>query len=321
LAKRFILLLIPIVDLVGAPFVALSASLLAAMRRIGIEHFRVGRRILDSIGVIPIRDHYYEPFISVKHLHRDLSQERELPGIDLNESGQLAFMQRLCYREELIHLMQPNSVEAGVRFAYGNQAFESGDAEYWYSLIRAVKPKHIIEIGGGNSTLLGIEAIKKNRESEPGYKCRHVCVEPYENPWLEQAGLEVVRSRVELLPLNFFSQLRSNDILFIDSSHVIRAQGDVLFEILQVLPQLPSKVIVHFHDIFTPRDYPEEWITKLVRLWNEQYLLEAFLTENKQWRVLGALNYLHHRHYSELLQVCPFLVEDREPGSFYIQKN
>jgi len=57
-----------------------------------------------------------------------------------------------------------------------------------------------------------------------------------------------------------------------------------------------------------------------VRFWNEQYLLEAFLTHNDSWKVIGSLNYLHHNHYEKLKKACPFLTQDREPGSFYLQK-
>jgi hypothetical protein len=318
LAKRIILALAPVIDLLFAPLVALAGCMFAGMRRTGVEHFRLSRRILAAVGVFPVRDHYYEPLVNPKHLHRDLSEERELPGLCLNESGQLEFLKKLCYRGELNELMGRDGSGAG--FSLGNQAFESGDAEYWYSLVRAVKPGRIIEIGSGNSTLIAIAAIRKNREEQPGYACRHICIEPYEAPWLERAGPEIMRSRVELLPTSFFSQLEANDILFVDSSHVILPQGDVLFECLQVFPSLRSKVIVHVHDIFTPRDYPEDWIRNRVRLWNEQYLLEAFLTENREWKVLGALNFLHHHHYDELARICPFLTKDREPGSFYIQR-
>jgi len=54
--------------------------------------------------------------------------------------------------------------------------------------------------------------------------------------------------------------------------------------------------------------------------WNEQYLLEAFLTQNSSWNIIGSLNYLHHNHYQELKGVCPYLTPEREPGSFYFQK-
>jgi len=64
----------------------------------------------------------------------------------------------------------------------------------------------------------------------------------------------------------------------------------------------------------------KEWVIDEVLFWNEQYLLEAFLTCNRDWKIIGALNYLHHNHYQHLKAVCPFLTQDKEPGSFYIQK-
>ena len=108
--------------------------------------------------------------------------------------------------------------------------------------------------------------------------------------------------------------------MFIDSSHIIRPQGDVLFEYLQILPLLNKGVYVHIHDIFSPKDYPKEWVLDQVKLWNEQYLLEAFLSNNDSWEVIGSLNLLHSTHFEKLKIVCPFLTRDRDPGSFYIKK-
>ena len=76
---------------------------------------------------------------------------------------------------------------------------------------------------------MAISAIKKNREEAPGYECRHVCIEPYEMPWLESTGVQVLRRKIEDVDREFFSELSGGDILFIDSSHIIRPQGDVLF--------------------------------------------------------------------------------------------
>lgn len=317
LVRKGVWKLLPVLDLLLLPLVALGGCVMAGMRRLGFDHFRLARKALYWVGVFPIRDHYYEPLVNPKHLRYSLSLERALPGVDLNEQGQLQFLERLRYGTELRELLD-SPTENGFRF--GNAAFEAGDAEYWYNLVRAVKPRTIVEIGSGNSTLLAIEAIRKNRQEDSAYRCRHVCIEPFEAPWLERAGPEIIRSKVELLNADLFLQLDANDILFIDSSHIIRPQGDLLFEVLEVLPRLRSKVIVHFHDIFTPRDYPETWIREQVRLWNEQYLLEAFLTENKEWKVLGALNFLWHHHPERLRRVCPFLADGSEPGSFYIQK-
>ena len=140
---------------------------------------------------------------------------------------------------------------------------------------------------------MAIRAISVNNLEDPAYQCRHVCIEPYEMSWLETSGVSVLRQRVEDVNVGFFSELEEDDILFIDSSHVIRPQGDVLFEYLELLPALNTGVIVHVHDIFSPRDQPKQWLEDDVRFWNEQYLLEAFLTDNTRWRIIGALSYLH----------------------------
>ena len=167
---------------------------------------------------------------------------------------------------------------------------------------------------------MAIKAIEKNIQENPAYQCKHICIEPYEMPWLEKTSATVIRKKIEELDKSFFAELDENDILFIDSSHVIRPQGDVLFEYLELLPSLRKGVIVHVHDIFSPKDYPAEWIRKEVKFWNEQYLLEAFLTLNSSWKIIGALNYLHYNHYDKLKAKCPFLTPNQNPGSFYIQK-
>ena len=165
-----------------------------------------------------------------------------------------------------------------------------------------------------------MNALTQNQVDDPSYKCEHICIEPYEMPWLEESGVSVVRRKVEDVELSFFSKLEENDILFIDSSHIIRPEGDVLFEYLELLPSLKKGVIVHIHDIFSPKNYLKQWLQDEVRFWNEQYLLEAFLTHNNTWKIVGALNYLHHNHYEKLKTVAPYLMPEREPGSFYIQK-
>lgn len=214
----------------------------------------------------------------------------------------------------------PREETGALSYHLDNKLFFSGDAEYWYQLIRLIKPRRIFEIGGGNSTLVAIMAIRKNRDENPDYSCKHICVEPYERPWLERTGASIVRQKVEDLPAGFFSELQGNDILFIDTSHVIRPQGDVLFEFLELLPTLNRGVIVHIHDIYSPRNYLKRILEDEARFWNEQYLLEAFLSQNNSWKIIGALNYLHHHYYESLKSIAPSLTPETEPCSFYIQK-
>lgn len=271
-----------------------------------------------QVGVFPIRNHYFEPLFDSRALKRPLEQIRNLPGINWSVEEQLNLLECFCFNDELKGI--PDSRTGELVFHFNNVSFESGDAEFLYNLIRLKKPARVFEIGSGNSTLMAIRAIDRNKKENAAYRCRHLCIEPYEQPWLEKTGVTVVRQRVEEVDKEIFAELGKDDILFIDSSHVIRPQGDVLFEYLELLPDLKAGVIVHIHDIFSPRDYPKEWVKDEVRLWNEQYLLEAFLTGNRDWKVIGALNYLHHNHHEYLWAKCPYLTRDSEPGSFYMQK-
>jgi hypothetical protein len=171
--------------------------------------------------------------------------------------------------------------------------------------------------------MVAVKAHQKNQEGDQTNKCQHICIEPYEMPWLEKLDVTVLRKKVEDVEKSLFSSLEKDDILFIDSSHIIRPQGDVLFEFLEILPILNSGVIIHVHDVFTPHDYPPEWIINNHTLWNEQYLLEAFLSNNSDFQIIGALNYLKHEFRREFDTACPNsgkAAED-EPGSFWLKKN
>lgn len=201
-----------------------------------------------------------------RDLRYPLQAERSISGLDLDVNEQLALLRQFHYADELAAI----PVERGSdgHFYYNRGAFEAGDAEFLYAIIRLRKPRRMIEIGSGYSTLMAGAAIAHNRTEDPSYQCDHLCIEPYEHRWLENAGFRVVRRRVEECGLEWFDTLDENDVLFIDSSHVIR--GDVLFEFLEILGRLQRGVLVHVHDIFTPRDYPEEFMATGALSPNEQ---------------------------------------------------
>jgi hypothetical protein len=294
-----------IVDFVIAIF-ALPAGLLLRRARRAWAHVPLTRRVLRVAGVFPLREHYYEPVVFAENLRRPLDQERSIPGLDLNVAEQIELLGSLGYGSELLEIpLQRDATATDRSFYFCNGSFEGADAGFLYSMIRRFKPKRIFEIGSGHSTLMARRAIEGNRVQDPGYNCRHLCIEPYEQPWLEQIGAEIIRQRAELCDPSLFDALESGDILFIDSSHVIRPQGDVLFEVLEVLGRLKSGVLIHVHDIFTPRDYPEEWVLRDQKLWDEQYLIEAFLAYNSTFKIIGALNYLNRNHHQALMEACP----------------
>ncbi|CAA0182095.1 conserved hypothetical protein [Tenacibaculum maritimum] len=308
-----------LLDILLLPFIISAAFTLKFVRRLGLNRLPFTRKMLVKIGVIPIINHYYDPFFSEKDLQKPLNEERSLMGIDWNINEQLALLKSFSFSNEFSEI--PDDYKNDLSFHFNNGSFCSGDAEYWYNMIRLKQPKKIIEIGSGHSTKIAQKAILKNKELNLEYNCLHTCIEPYEMPWLEKLNINVIREKVENIELSFFKTLEEGDILFIDSSHIIKPQGDVLFEYFEILPILNKGVIVHIHDIFSPRNYLKEWVIDTHRLWNEQYLLEAFLNSNKNWRIIGAVNYLKHNHYALLHSKCPRLTVNREPGSFYIVKN
>jgi predicted O-methyltransferase YrrM len=311
--------LAPIVDITIAPIAFFIAPLAAHLAK-HYEHYPMSLSIFDRANVAFVRHHYYAPIVLPSDIRFPLDNPRDIVGLDMNEEGQLALIRSFNYHDELLTI--PIISNGRREFFYKNNAFEFGDAEYLYNIVRHFKPKRLIEIGCGYSTLMARRAILRNKEEDVTYSCEHVCIEPFEQPWLEELDVRVIRSKVEDIQARYFKTLISNDIVFIDSSHVIRPQGDVLYEYLQLIGTLAPGVIVHVHDVFTPRDYLEQWVIRERRLWNEQYILEAFLCYNTAFEIIGALNWLSHEHRDKLENACPMLLRNPEatPGSFWFRR-
>jgi hypothetical protein len=319
--RRLLTPFLPVLDVLLSPFTLLSSVLLFVIRKIRVSNMPISKKIFKTIGVFPISNHYYEPLFDDRKLKLSLDRDRHLPGIKWNDDTQLSLLGQFNYQQELSAIPYHKTYNP-LQFYYANPSLGPADAEYLYCMIRHFKPEKIIEIGSGHSTLMEKQAIEKNNQENPLYKCEQICIEPYEMPWLEKTGVQVVRKLVEDVDVSFFSSLKRNDILFIDSSHIIRPQGDVLFEFLEILPTLNPGVIIHIHDIFSPKDYTRKHLVDDVLFWNEQYLLEAFLSCNDEFIIIGALNYLKTHFPEELNSKLPVLKNnpDHVPGSFWIRK-
>jgi predicted O-methyltransferase YrrM len=310
-----------LLDVLLTPLTLLSGLWFRAVREIGVRGFPLSRAIFSAVGVFPIIDHYYEPLFRTADVAKELDTTRPLPGIDFNSEEQLALLRQFRYGEELLSI--PSRKPAVLEYGYDDGPFLAGDADYLYSMIRLFKPQTMIEVGAGQSTLLSEKAIRENGRESKGYACRHICIEPYAPPWMSELGVEIIAEAVEKVDVGLFQSLRANDILFIDSSHMIRPRGDVQFLYLTVLPMLEPGVLIHVHDVFTPMDYPKDWIAEDLVFWNEQYLVEAFLTLNGKYKIIGALNYLKHHHPREARQYLPMLsrqFDSREPGSLWMMR-
>lgn len=307
--------------ILGTPITFLSSLWLKIVMK--LKPTGVTDKIFSKVGILPVPDHYYQPLVNPKkHLKKSLRDDRTLPGLDLNVQEQLDILAKFDYSLELLNFPIDEEKGSGtIEYFYNNRFYGPGDSEYLYNMIRYFKPGKIIEIGSGYSTLMAKNAIDKNKNEDKSYECEHMCIEPYEMSWLESKNVKVIRTKVEDIDTSFFRQLGPNDILFIDSSHIIRPQGDVLFEYLEILPVLNKGVIVHIHDIFTPKDYLDKWIYEH-RLWNEQYLLEAFLSFNNSFKIIGATNFLSHNYTSEYSAKCPVFAKQQrcEPAAFWMKR-
>ena len=287
-------------------------------RKFGSHKLPISKKILDFIGIFPLTDHYYEPQFNFKKLSKNFNKRRNLTGINFQLNNQLHNLSNLIFKNELIELkLEKNS--PNYSFTIDNSFFERGDTEIYYQLIRQLQPKNILEIGSGYSTLIALEAIKKNKEIH-GANTNITCIEPYENDWLNDLNVNVLRKKIEDVDEKYYLNLKHGDILFIDSSHIIRPQGDVLKIFLEIVPRLNKGVLIQIHDIFTPKDYPEKWVIKENKFWNEQYLVESIIMNNNNYEIYLILNYLKNKAYKELKDVCPYLKKSTEPGSIYLLK-
>jgi hypothetical protein len=201
--------------------------------------------------------------------------------------------------------------------------FIGADAAALHCMLRDLCPRRVVEIGSGLSTLVAAAALTRNR-TETGRAAELITIDPYPAAMLQAArlpGWRLLAEPVQDVPLGFFAELGPSDVLFIDSSHVLRIGSDVQYELLQVVPRLRPGVVVHFHDIFLPDEYPRHWVMRERRFWNEQYLLQAFLSFNEAFAVLWAGAYLARHHPAALLAAFPWRVWDtRRPGSFWIRR-
>jgi hypothetical protein len=278
----------------------------------------------QKLGFHVTLNHYYQPIPDTRILKDSIwSSNTEAVGVDFNEKKQLELLSVFIsnYKNEYSQLPETKTAIPSEYYTKNN-SFGSVDGEVLYSMVRHFKPERVYEIGSGFSTFLTAQAVLKNQKEN--HNCELIAFEPYPNEILRAGfpGLsKLVAVKVEELPYTTFNSLQENDILFIDSSHVLRIGNDVQYEYLEILPRLNKGVIVHVHDIFLPAEYPQKWVLKDYRFWTEQYLLQAFLTFNNSFEVLWAGSYMNIKHSHQLKTAfSSFKRNDTWPGSFWMKK-
>ncbi|GLK14363.1 class I SAM-dependent methyltransferase [Streptosporangium carneum] len=254
--------------------------------------------------------HFYSPLTAAADVERALAWKAipgrdRVPGVDLRETEQIALA--LSLAEELDKPFE------GPRYTPSNPMFNAADAAVYRSMLRHHRPGRVMEIGSGFSTALALDTIDHPAEL--------TCVEPYPDRLLallrpgDEERLTLLRSPVQDVPLSAYEKLESGDLLFIDSTHVVKAGSDVLWLFLQVLPRLAPGVLVHVHDVFWPFDYPDGWLRE-GRDWTENYLLHAFLVGNAGYEILLFSSWLWQEHG----ELVPDGISAESPGSIWLRR-
>jgi methyltransferase family protein len=280
----------------------------------------------DRLGFHLLPHHYYVPIPEQADLTESFWQAKsELVGIDTNEQGALELAETLRPHIDEFRAAVPLDEAPGVGFHLLNAAFMAVDAHVYYGLLRHFQPKTVIEVGAGWSTLVAVAANEANRAG--GGKGAHlVAVDPFPPPVLESLrdDVEIVPAKLQDVELERFTALRSGDVLFVDSTHVLRAGGDVQRAYCEIFPRLAPGVLVHVHDVSLPRPYPRAYFSNHW-YWNEQYLLQAFLAFNSRFEVLWPANVMAVRHAEAVAEHFPELAAMRRvfpqshPSSFWMR--
>jgi hypothetical protein len=297
------------------------------------EHFEVvprGRTELFhtlEYDVLPrgrfdvVRHDYYSPIPDLASLPPDIWTRRsDVPGggFDL-ESAACLIEQQLAGHVAELDLPTERVVTPGV-FYLNNLNYEQVDAELLYAMVRHFKPRRIIELGSGFSTLMIGRACERNRAE--GHTCSYVAYDPYPRPAIlgdHPRGLDrLERTAATAVSLEAFAQLGPGDLLFVDTTHTVKLGSDVNYLVLEVLPRLSPNVLVHFHDIFLPYEYPRGWFEETGYYWAEQYLLQAFLAFNREFRVLIPVHALARELPERLRRTVPSFVPGVSPAAFWM---
>lgn len=280
------------------------------------------RKLARDQGLYPLGD-YSSPIPKkeevLDYLESRKSRKIDLPDIDLSTDEQFEHLQAFQnFYKDLPFTEKPN---ANNRYFYEQTWFSYADAIFLYSFLRETQPKRIIEIGGGFSTAVILDTVERFFEKP----LKITSIEPYSKRLRQllraddQNRIQILEQKVQEVPLEFFATLNSGDLLFIDSSHVVKCGSDLQFLLFQVLPNLSKGVFVHFHDVFYPFDYPD-WVLLEGRYWNEVYFLRAFLSYNSEWKIHFFNTYAIYLFQEFIRGKMPLCL--RNPGgSLYIRRN
>jgi len=250
------------------------------------------------LGEDVLKRSYHSPVVHVEDLPPDAFERRDpMLGIHFEVED---FVARLRELSSSVAEFVPPSADFFDNIMYG-----SLDAEFLHAMVRSSKPRRVVELGSGSTSLVIAHAHEMNaRDGAPRASIR--VFDPYPSQLLTGvAAIDSVEAlRPEQIEFARFTELEDGDILFVDTTHTVKVGSEVNFIVLEVLPKLASGVHVHFHDIFLPYAYPVLYLKQHL-FYVEQYLLQAFLAYNPNYVVTFASHPVARQHMSVVRELVP----------------
>ncbi len=255
------------------------------------------RAYLQDLGLTITPSNYYSEIPTIADIERTFSVNPPTYCADLFNS-ELLRKYILDILPFSIEFDPPKHAQEGGEGVYGwdSGMYSYSDAMSYYSIIRHLRPKKVLEIGSGFSSLIALEALKKIRNGSL------TCIEPFPREFLEKnpAIDLVLKSAQEITAQYINDTLDNGDIFFIDSTHTVKHGSDCLHLYLNLLPAIKKDIYVHVHDIYLPEGFPLSYLRDKQVYWTEQYLLGAYLIDNPKVNIIFS-SFFNLRHNKDLL--------------------
>jgi len=266
--------------------------------------------------------HFYSPLVSPNEILTRVggvfsTPPSDIAAIDLNRNYQIELLDSALesYNDILLKTL-PKQTD---RYYAENKYFTEVDYIGLCLVIQKFRPNKIVEVGSGFSSaaMLDFNEIFFDNRIKLNF------IEPFPENRLKKLlrvddSFELTEQFIQDVDLDIFTSLDENDILFVDSSHVVKTGSDVNFLLFEVLPSLRSGVLIHLHDIFFPFEYPKQWIEEK-RSWNESYFIRAFLMHNNAYEIVLFSSYIQKTHFAWIKEhMSRFL--SAEGSSLWIRK-
>ena len=268
--------------------------------------------------------HFYSPITdpteTLAHFGRmaEAGIPEQLTGIDIDHSAMVDLWRQLAgYMRSSPFEAKPT---ADLRYGYVNEMYDRGDGLVLHSILRHFRPARLIEIGCGWSSACSLDTVERYLDAATDF----TFVEPYPELLRKfaaepKASVRILESRLQDAPVELVDELRADDILFIDSTHVMKSGSDVCWYMFELLPRLAPGVLVHVHDMFWPFEYPRHWAIEQNRAWNEVHAVRAFLANNREWEIVLFNDYFARFGKDVIEETVPEFFEN-PGGALWLRK-